>query len=78
MVSRVPTYSGKSIRVPQPYVLPLLLFVGLLAGLLVGSPWMTITALALAYVGSIPFSLREYRALERRAASLAPDDSELS
>jgi CDP-diacylglycerol--serine O-phosphatidyltransferase len=78
MVSRVPTYSGKSIRVPQPYVLPLLLFVGLLAGLLVGSPWITITALALAYVGSIPFSLREYRTLERHLASLAPDDSELS
>lgn len=76
MVSRVPTYSGKSIRVPQPYVLPLLLFVGLLAGLLVGAPWSTLTAIGLIYAATIPFSLREYRRLESRAASLAPKDPE--
>lgn len=66
MISRVPTYSGKSIRVPQSYVLPLLLIVGLLAGLIVGAPWSTLTAIALMYVGSIPFSMVEFRRLERQ------------
>jgi CDP-diacylglycerol--serine O-phosphatidyltransferase len=67
MVSRVPTYSGKSIRVPQRYVLPLLLLVGVLAGLLVGAPWSTMTGVALVYVGSIPFSLLEFRRLARQS-----------
>jgi CDP-diacylglycerol--serine O-phosphatidyltransferase len=66
MISQVPTYSGKSIRVPQHYVLPLLLVVGLLAAFLVGAPWSTLTAIALLYVGSIPFSVVEFRRLARQ------------
>lgn len=67
MISRVPTYSGKSIRVSQSYVLPLLLIVGLLAGLIVGAPWLTLTAIGVLYVGSIPFSIWEFRRLERQS-----------
>lgn len=66
MVSQVPTYSGKSIRVPHRYVLPLLLLVGLLAAFLVGAPWATLTAVSLAYVSSIPFSYLEFRRLARQ------------
>ena len=67
MVSKVPTYSGKSIRVPHRYVLPLLLIVGLLAAFLVGAPWATLTAIALLYIGSIPLSVVEFRRLARQA-----------
>jgi len=66
MVSKVPTYSGKSIRVPHRYVLPLLLVVGLLAAFLVGAPWATLTAIALLYIGSIPLSVLEFRRLARQ------------
>jgi CDP-diacylglycerol--serine O-phosphatidyltransferase len=61
MVSRVPTFSGKRVRIPQHYVLPLLLVVGVLAGLLVAAPWATLATLTTLYIVSIPFSLRAYR-----------------
>jgi len=66
MVSQVPTYSGKSVRVPQHYVLPLLLLVGLFAAFLVSAPWSTLTAVAFLYVGSIPVSIIEFRRLLRQ------------
>ncbi|MFI4989282.1 MAG: CDP-diacylglycerol--serine O-phosphatidyltransferase [Alphaproteobacteria bacterium] len=72
MVSQVPTYSGKSIRVPQHYVLPLLLVVGLFAAFLVSAPWSTLTAVAVLYVASIPFSVVEFRRAAREAGHPPP------
>lgn len=66
LVSRMPTYSFKSVRVPYKYVLPLLLFVGLIAALITSSPWFTLSALILAYIGTFPFSLKSYRTLKRK------------
>jgi len=63
----VPTYSGKSIRVPQRHVLPLLLLVGLIAAFVVGAPWSTLPAISLIYVASIPVSYLEFQRLARRA-----------
>jgi CDP-diacylglycerol--serine O-phosphatidyltransferase len=74
MVSTVPTYSGKSIRVPQRYVLPLLLLVGLLAAFLVGAPWSTLTVIALLYVGSIPVAVLEFRRLARQPHRGEPEE----
>ena len=67
MVSRVPTYAGKGIRVPQRHVLPLLLLVGLIAAFVVGAPWSTLPAISLIYVASIPVSYLEFHRLARRA-----------
>ncbi len=67
MVSQVPTYSGKSVRIPHSYVLPILLLVGLLAAFLVSAPWATLTAIAVAYLASLPFSMVEYRHLQERS-----------
>ncbi|HLI11201.1 MAG TPA: CDP-diacylglycerol--serine O-phosphatidyltransferase [Alphaproteobacteria bacterium] len=77
MVSQIPTYSGKSIRIPQRYVLPLLLLVGLFAAFLVAAPWSTLPFIALVYVASIPLSLLEFRRLARqtRAATRAGDET---
>ena len=66
MASRVPHFSGKSIgRVPQAYVAPVL--IGLAAALLliVNFPLQSLVALSLAYLATIPFSVRRYLALQR-------------
>jgi CDP-diacylglycerol--serine O-phosphatidyltransferase len=66
MASRVPHYSGKSIgRVPHDYVAAVL--IGLAAALLliVNFPLQSLIALSLGYLGTIPFSLRRFRALQR-------------
>ncbi|UEM20161.1 CDP-diacylglycerol--serine O-phosphatidyltransferase [Skermanella mucosa] len=70
MVSQWPTFSFKGIRVPQKYVIPLLAAVGLLAAMLVSTPWLTLALIGLAYLASLPFSLRQYRRLRREAERL--------
>jgi CDP-diacylglycerol--serine O-phosphatidyltransferase len=79
MVSQVPTYSGKSVRIPHSYVLPLLLLVGLMAAFLVSAPWGTLTAIGAAYLASLPFSFLEYRRLRERSkgAVEAANDADL-
>jgi CDP-diacylglycerol--serine O-phosphatidyltransferase len=66
MVSTVPTYSLKRLRVPHHYVLPTLLFVGFMAALLVTEPWVTLLAVGVVYAASIPFGIFAYRKLSRQ------------
>ena len=70
MISRIPTYSFKQFGVPHKLVLPVLLLVGLMAAFLVTSPWATVTVIGIAYIVSLPFSGRSFRALQREAARL--------
>ncbi len=70
MISRIPTYSFKQFGVPHKLVLPVLLLVGLMAAFLVTSPWATVTVVGIAYIVSLPFSVRSFRALQREAARL--------
>ncbi|MCG8376224.1 MAG: hypothetical protein MI702_07055 [Chlorobiales bacterium] len=64
MVSRVPTYSFKSVRVPYRYVLPILLLVGLLAAFITSSPWITLSLIGGIYIASIPISTRAFGKLK--------------
>lgn len=68
MVSQVPTYSFKRLRVKREHVLPLLILVAFLAALLFTYPWLILTLIGLAYLCSFPFS---YRAQRRYAAATA-------
>lgn len=65
MISRVPTFSFKRVRVPREYVGLVLLGVGLLAAALLNQPWYTLAAIELAYLGSIPFSIKAHERLRR-------------
>lgn len=63
MVSRLPVYSYKRIKVPHHYVVPTLLGVGLLAGLLLSATWATLIGVGALYLVNIPVSLVAYRRL---------------
>ena len=78
MVSQIPTYSLKRLRVPQRYFLPMLVLIGLLGAGLAGAPWHTLLILSLVYLGSFPFSYRSFKRLkaEARAEENDVDDSE--
>jgi CDP-diacylglycerol--serine O-phosphatidyltransferase len=72
MASQIPHFSGKSIgRVPREYVAVVL--VSLAAGVLLLAyfPMEMLAAMSLAYLGSIPFSIRRFRRL-RDAGTAAP------
>lgn len=65
MVSTVPTVSLKRLRVPHHLVVPSLLGIGVLAAFVTTAPWPTLTAVGVAYVGSIPLTMRAQRRLRR-------------
>ncbi len=60
LVSRLPVYSGKKIKVRRDRVLPLILAAVLLLLLLFTYPWQTLSAAVIAYLVFLPLSARAY------------------
>ncbi|MDP6720007.1 MAG: hypothetical protein QGF59_15205, partial [Pirellulaceae bacterium] len=67
MVSHLPTYSFKAIKIPNRLVLPLLVMIGLLFAGVAGRPWGTLTLCMIAYMASFPFSVRSFNRLKAEA-----------
>lgn len=66
MVSRVPTFSVKKLRVPRYLALPMMIFVALFTGFMVTETWATLGLMGVAYLASIPFSIISFRRLSKR------------
>jgi CDP-diacylglycerol---serine O-phosphatidyltransferase len=60
MVSNLPTFSWKSIRIPPGWRIPILLGVGLFAGALLTAPFGTLGIVTIVYVAMIPLAWRSY------------------
>jgi CDP-diacylglycerol--serine O-phosphatidyltransferase len=73
MVSRLPVFSGKTIRmrVPPEMVLPVFVAVVFFIALLIGYPWHILSACSVLYLLSLPAGWKSYRDHERRAAAQA-------
>ncbi len=65
MVSRIPTYSTKAIKIPAKFAMPMLALAALLMAALVHAPWQTLTIVALLYMISLPFGVRSFRRLQK-------------
>jgi len=72
LVSRLPVYSGKKIRIPGDKVLPLILGVAFFMLLLVTYPWQALSISVLAYMIFLPLSARAY---SRRAKAEEEKDA---
>ena len=57
MVSRIPTFSTKKMKVPSYLFLPLMLIVALFANFILSQPWTTLGILTFCYALSIPVSI---------------------
>jgi CDP-diacylglycerol--serine O-phosphatidyltransferase len=66
MVSRVPTYAGKTLgrRVPRQHVLPALILVVLFFVLLATFPFEMLTLMVVTYLAYLPLGAQRYRRLE--------------
>jgi CDP-diacylglycerol--serine O-phosphatidyltransferase len=73
MVSRLPVFSGKTIRlrVPPELVLPVFVSVIFFIALLIGYPWHILSACTVLYLLSLPAGWKSYRDHERAAAAAA-------
>jgi CDP-diacylglycerol---serine O-phosphatidyltransferase len=73
MVSRLPVFSGKTIRmrVPPEMVLPVFVSVVFFIALLIGYPWHILSACSVLFLLSLPAGWKSYRNHERAAAAQA-------
>jgi len=61
MISRIPTYVLKNVRIPHPYVRPILMTVAVIIAALFSIPWWILSIGTIFYLLSIPLSLLSYR-----------------
>lgn len=74
MVSRVPTFALKGVRVPRQYAVLVLVAVVVLAALMLREPWLVLAGLAGLYLATIPLAIL-LRARQRRADGFATASS---
>jgi CDP-diacylglycerol---serine O-phosphatidyltransferase len=68
MVSRVPTFSGKTVtRVPRELVLPILAMAALVVACLITYPWATLLVASALYAVMIPLSGLKYLRMKAQA-----------
>jgi len=72
LISRIPTFSFKTVRVPQWAVAPVLLAIGVVGMAITTAPWPTLAVLGLAYLCTIPVSLYSYWSARRAYEFAAP------
>ncbi|HEY8611991.1 MAG TPA: phosphatidylcholine/phosphatidylserine synthase, partial [Roseomonas sp.] len=76
LVSTLPTWSFKKVKIPRQAVLLLMLGAAAYAALLVAEPWAALAAAGILYAGMIPFSLRSYRQKVEAARLNMPAEAE--
>ena len=57
MVSRIPTFSTKKLKIPTYMLMPLMLIVALFASFIISQPWLTLGLATLCYAISIPVGI---------------------
>ena len=68
MVSRIPTWSTKQIKLPAKMMMPALAAAALMIAALIQAPWPTLTVMALTYLICIPLAIRHFLKLQKQNA----------
>lgn len=68
MVSRIPTWSTKQIKLPAKMMMPALAAAALMIAMLVQAPWPTLTVMAATYLICIPLAVRHFLKLQKQNA----------
>lgn len=70
MVSQLPTWSFKRVKIPRQAVVPIMALAALFIAGLAGRPWFTLFVLGTAYLAAIPLAWRGYARLKAEAERL--------
>jgi CDP-diacylglycerol--serine O-phosphatidyltransferase len=68
MVSRIPMFSFKKLKLPRPVIVPLLVVIGLIVVGVRKDLWLTLACMAGAYVLSLPLAWWMHHTLAKQAA----------
>jgi len=72
MVSSIATFSWASMRLRRSVRFEAIVLVVLVGAALVSAPWHTLTFVSVAYLASIPFSIRSYTRIRRLRVAVPP------
>ncbi len=61
VVSTIPTFSFKKIKVPARRIVPAMILAAAFVTALVSAPWSTLSAVLVIYLATIPLSIKDYR-----------------
>lgn len=78
MVSRIPTFSIKYMKIPPKMMVPVMAFVALVVAALFNAPWVTLPIICIVYAASIPLIFHQYRKLEKEHQAHEEDLSSLA
>lgn len=73
MVSSIATFSWSSLRLRSAIRFEAIAVVVLVGAALVSAPWHTLTLICVAYLASMPFSIRSYGLIRRQRAAAAAE-----
>jgi CDP-diacylglycerol--serine O-phosphatidyltransferase len=65
MASRIPTFSGKKIRIKTEYIPPFMIVGSLLLALFIIEPWWFLVVISIAYICTIPLSVKSWKKHEQ-------------
>jgi len=65
LVSTIPTFSFKKLKIERRWILPTMLITAAVAVFLINAPWLTLSLIGVVYLSTIPFSYRAQQALEK-------------
>ena len=68
MVSNIPTFSSKQLRIPYKLKIPVLGFFAIVLAGLINDTWPTLTLMGVVYLLAMPFGVRHY---QKRAKAYA-------
>lgn len=69
MVSRIPTFSGKGQRIRHDIILPFMIACSAVLVLFIIEPWLLLSLLGVAYLGSIYLSMKRWRFLKQQSTT---------
>lgn len=78
MVSRIPTFSIKYMKIAPKMMVPTMAFVALIVAALFNAPWVTLPIICIIYVVSIPLIFNQYRKLEKEHQAVEEELSSLA
>jgi len=61
MISHIPTWSTKQIKIKSKWTMPLLAGIVFMIAALIQAPWITLTFMSCTYTLTIPFAIRHFR-----------------
>ena len=67
MISRIPTWSTKQIKIKSNMTMPILALVVVMIAALIQAPWPTLTLMSVSYVITIPFAIRHFKKIAKES-----------